>query len=241
MNIIKLIDSSYFGPVKDLHQLESCLIHLKSVTSSSVSFPLAYNLSQIGVRLGSDVNWLIQSNLSKLIYEISSSKHMEYEELSSLPDLYNNRLRDNYLPLGGQLTDIELNNWMIDNAYLSLCSSRPTSGLAYISRYLIHWPNKPLRWIYLFAWLLNENPIDQSTNLSTIKLKSNMSIHDKLTIYTNVIIKCLSVINELRTECLMNSVSLMCMFMLSFPSLISITSCKDREINDEFHLAFIAK
>nr|CAH8847298.1 unnamed protein product [Trichobilharzia regenti] len=227
LNIIKLIDSSYFGPVKDLHQLESCLIHLKSVTSSSVSFPLAYNLSQIGVRLGSDVNWLIQSNLSKLIYEISSSKHMEYEELSSLPDLYNNRLRDNYLPLGGQLTDIELNNWMIDNAYLSLCSSRPTSGLAYISRYLIHWPNKPLRWIYLFAWLLNENPIDQSTNLSTIKLKSNMSIHDKLTIYTNVIIKCLSVINELRTECLMNS--LFASALVNFGSWL-LTVCKNKRI-----------
>lgn len=88
----------------------------------NISLPLAYNLSQIGVRLGQDVDWLMNSPLCKLIYEISSKKQMEYENLSNLPDLFTNRISDNYLPLGGQLTENELNNWIMNNTYLSLCS-----------------------------------------------------------------------------------------------------------------------
>ncbi|CAH8536622.1 unnamed protein product [Heterobilharzia americana] len=217
MMTIQLLDCSYFGPVQEMNKLQSYLTELKlnalSLSSSSsllyrsISFPLAYNLSQIGVRLGKDVNWLTNSPLCKMIYEISSSKQMEYESLSNLPDLYSNRLGDNYLPLGGQLTDTELNNWIMNNAYLSLCSSRLTSTLACISRYLVQRPSEPMRWIYLFACLLDRNQLSQTTNLSSIQLKSNItSMNDKLIIYTNIIMKCLSVITELNTECPMNLV-----------------------------------
>ncbi|VDP38359.1 unnamed protein product [Schistosoma curassoni] len=89
--------------------------------------------------------------------------------------------------------------------------SRKSSGLAYISRYLIQRPNESIRWIFLFAWLLNKNPISQITNLSTIELKQNTlsintSMKTTLTIYTNLIIKCLLCINQLRNECPMNSI-----------------------------------
>ncbi|VDO91440.1 unnamed protein product, partial [Schistosoma curassoni] len=140
--VIKLINCPYFGPIQEIQKLHTYLTGIMkqtqlSISSSSssllsscsstdqyynISLPLAYNLSQIGVRLGQDVDWLMNSPLCKLIYEISSKKQMEYENLSNLPDLFTNRLSDNYLPLGGQLTENELNNWIMNNTYLSLCS-----------------------------------------------------------------------------------------------------------------------
>ncbi|XP_018650684.1 hypothetical protein Smp_194650 [Schistosoma mansoni] len=219
--VIKLINCPYFGPMQEIQKLHTYLngimkqaqLFTSSSSSSTdqyydISLPLAYNLSQIGVRLGQDIDWLMNSPLCKLIYEISSKKQMEYENLSNLPDLFTNRISDNYLPLGGQLTENELNNWIMNNTYLSLCSSRKSSGLAYISRYLIQRPNESIRWMFLFSWLLHKNPISQTTNLSTIELKQSMntSMETTLTIYTNLIIKCLLCINQLRNECPMNSI-----------------------------------
>ncbi|CAH8537658.1 unnamed protein product [Schistosoma margrebowiei] len=119
--------------------------------------------------------------------------------------------QENLSLICGQLTENELNNWIMNNTYLSLCSSRKSSGLAYISRYLIQRPNESIRWIFLFAWLLNKNPISKITNLSTIELKQNTpsintSMETKLTIYTNLINKCLLCINQLRNEYPMNSI-----------------------------------
>nr|AAW24940.1 SJCHGC05456 protein [Schistosoma japonicum] len=84
--------------------------------------------------------------------------------------------------------------------------SRKSSGLAYISRFLIQRPNESIRWIFLLSWLLSKNPIGKTTNLSTIELKTSHSMETTLTIYANLIIKCLLVINELRNECPMNTI-----------------------------------
>ncbi|KAK4471997.1 hypothetical protein MN116_005374 [Schistosoma mekongi] len=219
MLVIKLINCQYFGPMQEMQKLHTYLTNITrqtplssssffsaSTSNQHISLPLAYNLSQIGVRLGQDVDWLVNSPLCKLIYEISSIKQMEYESLSNLPELFTNRMNENYLPLGGQLTDTEFNNWIMNNAYLSLCSSRKSSGLAYISRFLIQRPNESIRWIFLLSWLLNKNPIGKTTNLSTIDLKKGHSMETAVTIYANLIIKCLLVINELRSECPMNTI-----------------------------------
>uniref|UniRef100_A0A095AF98 Tetratricopeptide repeat protein 37 n=1 Tax=Schistosoma haematobium TaxID=6185 RepID=A0A095AF98_SCHHA len=253
--VIKLINCPYFGPIQEIQKLHTYLTGImkqtqlstsSSLLSSScsstdqyynISLPLAYNLSQIGVRLGQDVDWLMNSPLCKLIFEISSKKQMEYENLSNLPDLFTNRISDNYLPLGGQLTENELNNWIMNNTYLSLCSSRKSSGLAYISRYLIQRPNESIRWIFLFAWLLNKNPISQITNLSTIELKQNTlsintSMETTLTIYTNLIIKCLLCINQLRNECPMNSI--FATALVNF-SLWWLTVNKDYQLSIQHH------